>query len=75
MTLETEYVTAAQVRRRFGDCSRATLHRWLRKDLTFPRPVYLYGRHRYWKAAELARWEKRSFRRTRPSMPQQLQRK
>jgi len=34
-----------------------TIHRWLNNpSLNFPRPTY-FGRYRYWKVADLERWE------------------
>jgi len=42
------YLSAAQVRRRYGDISDTSLWRWSRDEkLNFPKPVYINGR-RFW---------------------------
>ena len=52
-------VTAAQVRKRYGDKSQMTLWRWLRDpDLSFPEPIYI-RRLRYWDEAELDAFDDR----------------
>ena len=49
------FLTAPQVRQKFG-VTDMTLSRWLNGgDSRFPRPIYISGR-RYWKAADLARF-------------------
>lgn len=54
-----KFLSARMVRRRYGDISTMSLHRWLtNKDIGFPRPTYL-GRLRFWKLAELIEWESR----------------
>jgi predicted DNA-binding transcriptional regulator AlpA len=59
---DTTYLSAAQVRRRYGGVSDMTLWRWLQDEaLAFPRPRWIQGR-RFWDVADLAAWE-----RTRPS--------
>jgi predicted DNA-binding transcriptional regulator AlpA len=51
------YLTAAQVRARFGGISDMALWRWLHDDeLGFPQPLRIQGR-RFWKAADLTAWE------------------
>jgi predicted DNA-binding transcriptional regulator AlpA len=52
------YLTAAQVRARFGGISDMALWRWLHKEeLGFPQPLRIQGR-RFWKAADLTAWER-----------------
>jgi predicted DNA-binding transcriptional regulator AlpA len=52
------YLTATQVRARYGGVSDMTLWRWLRdKDLCFPKPCRI-NRLRYWKDSELTEWER-----------------
>jgi predicted DNA-binding transcriptional regulator AlpA len=54
----TVYLTAAQVRGRYGNVSEMTLWRWLRDEkLNFPRP-YRVNKRRLWKAGELTAWER-----------------
>jgi predicted DNA-binding transcriptional regulator AlpA len=53
------YLTAAQVRARYGGISDMTLWRWLRNtELGFPKPRRI-NRLRYWKTNDLAEWERR----------------
>src|SRR5258708_4776425 len=47
---------AAQVRKRYGDCSDMWLHRRLHDDSGFPKPVYV-GPVRYWRLSDLLAWE------------------
>jgi len=52
------YLTATQVRARYGGVSDMTLWRWLRdKNLRFPKPCRI-NRLRYWKDSELTEWER-----------------
>jgi predicted DNA-binding transcriptional regulator AlpA len=56
------YLTAAQVRSRYGGVSDMSLWRWLHDEqLGFPKPVWIQNR-RFWKASDLAAWDE-----TRPS--------
>jgi predicted DNA-binding transcriptional regulator AlpA len=51
------YLTAVQVRKRYGDMSEMTLWRWLDDDdMRFPRPLRIH-RLRYWKEHELDAWD------------------
>jgi predicted DNA-binding transcriptional regulator AlpA len=55
---EDVYLTAAQVRSRYGGMSDMCLWRWLRDErLNFPRPLIINGR-RYWRLRELIAWER-----------------
>lgn len=56
MADEQVYLTAMQVRRRYGGRSDMWLFRALQEDPTFPRPIKLRGQ-RYWRLAELVAWE------------------
>ncbi|EKS35388.1 helix-turn-helix transcriptional regulator [Afipia clevelandensis] len=53
---DVEYLTAAQVRARFGGTSRMWLHRRIAKD-DFPAPVTFGGRYRHFKLSEIEAWE------------------
>lgn len=56
------FLTAAQVRRRYGGISAMTLHRWLHApDLDFCQPI-LIGKRRYWKLTDLENFERRRVR-------------
>lgn len=55
-TESPEYLTAAQVRARFGHASRMWLHRRIIRD-GFPAPVLFGGRFRYFKLADIQNWE------------------
>ena len=70
-----EYLTAAQVRERFAGASRMWIHRRLKSD-GFPPPVYFGGRLRYWRAADVAAWERSMIERgvSAPKPPQQIAR-
>jgi hypothetical protein len=53
------FLTAAQVRRRYGGVSDMTLHRWLHDlELDFCQPIII-GRRRYWKLSDLQKFERR----------------
>ena len=49
------FLTAAQVRERYGDVSRMWIYRRT-ADSGFPAPVR-FARFRYWRASDLERWE------------------
>jgi predicted DNA-binding transcriptional regulator AlpA len=56
------FLSARQVRGRYGNRSDMALWRWLRDEkLNFPKPIYI-NQFRYWKLTDLIAWE-----RTRPS--------
>jgi hypothetical protein len=53
------FLSAAQVRRRYGGISAMTLHRWLHDPaLDFCKPIYISAR-RYWKLSDLEEFERR----------------
>jgi predicted DNA-binding transcriptional regulator AlpA len=51
------FLTAVQVRQRYGDASDMWLWRLLRDDSNFPRPIEIRKR-RYWKLSDLIAWER-----------------
>jgi predicted DNA-binding transcriptional regulator AlpA len=51
------YLTAPQVRRRFGDKSDMWLWRLLREEPAFPRPVRIRNQ-RYWRVTDLVAFER-----------------
>ncbi|CAN5167533.1 hypothetical protein BH10PSE10_BH10PSE10_02870 [soil metagenome] len=59
---ESEFLTAAQVRQRYGDASRMWLHRRITRD-EFPKPITFGGRNRFFKVSELEEWERRMIQR------------
>jgi hypothetical protein len=62
MAATTTYLSAAQVRSRYGGISDMTLWRWLQDEqLGFPEPEWI-RRRRFWREDKLSAWE-----RTRPS--------
>jgi hypothetical protein len=53
METDDQMLTAAQVKRRYGNCSDMKIYRWLKKkDLGFPEPILINGR-RYWRLSDL----------------------
>jgi predicted DNA-binding transcriptional regulator AlpA len=54
---EQSYLQAADVRARYGGVSDMWLHRRLKDDSGFPKPVY-FGRLRYWSVSALQAWER-----------------
>ena len=58
MELEDTYkfLTAKQVRARYGGISDMSLWRWLQDDSNFPKPMRVNGR-RFWAVADLEAWE------------------
>ncbi len=54
---EAEFVTAAQLRARYGGVSKMWLERRLESP-EFPRPVHLGTRLRHWRLSEILKWER-----------------
>jgi hypothetical protein len=52
------YLTATQVRRRYGGASTMWLHRRLHDGSGFPLPMRV-GTRRLWRLGELVKWEKK----------------
>lgn len=53
------YLTAAQVRARYGGVSHMWIERLLKRAPDFPRPVTLGGSIlRFWRLSELETWER-----------------
>ena len=59
---QVEYLTAAQVRLRFGNASAMWLHRRIRDD-GFPSPVRFGTQARYFRLSEIIAWEKKMIER------------
>ncbi|NTS33897.1 hypothetical protein HQ945_21795 [Phyllobacterium sp. BT25] len=54
---DERYLTAKQVRARYGDITSVTLYRWSHDEQKgFPKPVKL-SEHNYWRLSELLAWE------------------
>jgi predicted DNA-binding transcriptional regulator AlpA len=54
-----DYLTATQVRQRFGGISDMTLWRWMHDDrLGFPRPAVI-NRRRYFRSADIETFQER----------------
>jgi predicted DNA-binding transcriptional regulator AlpA len=51
------YLTAKQLRGRYGNRSHMWIERRLTEDPNFPRPVY-FGRFRFWALDEIEQWER-----------------
>ena len=51
-----QYLTAGQLRTRYGGRSDMWLDRLMKRDGTFPRPVYI-GRYRYWDLDAIEKYE------------------
>lgn len=58
--MSTVYLTARQLRDRWGGRSHMFIERLLKNDPTFPRPVRLGGAMRFWRLDEIEAWESRS---------------
>lgn len=54
---DSQFLTAAQVRARYGNVSRMWLFRRLEKD-GFPQPILFGGRSRFFRLTELEEWER-----------------
>ena len=63
----TQFLTMAQLRQRWGDCSHMFIERKLKDDPTFPRP-YRLGEgarpHRMWSIDEISAYERSRVSRT-----------
>jgi|NGEPerStandDraft_6_1074524.scaffolds.fasta_scaffold408591_1 predicted DNA-binding transcriptional regulator AlpA len=51
------YITARQLRHRYGDVSHMWIERRIADDPDFPKPVY-FGPRRHWLLAALETWER-----------------
>ena len=57
--MEKRFLTAKQVRHRYGNVSDMTLWRWIRDPkLDFPKPFYI-GKHRFWAEADCDAFDER----------------
>ena len=57
--LNDRYLTATQVRQRYGNASNMWLHRRLHDDSGFPRPDLVVNGRRFWRVSSLIRWERK----------------
>jgi hypothetical protein len=58
-TTDDRFLSARQLRARYGDVTAMTIHRWLHDaELGFPRPKY-FGRLRFWHERDLIALERR----------------
>jgi hypothetical protein len=55
--IDDRYLSARQVRARYGDASAMWLWRRLNDGSRFPQPTVIAGR-RFWKLSELIAWER-----------------
>lgn len=52
------HLSADGVRRRYGGVSDMTIWRWLHdEELKFPAPALVVRRRRFWRIADLEKWE------------------
>jgi hypothetical protein len=54
------------LRQRLGNCSHMQPERLMKRDPTFPKPLYI-GARRYWRLGELRAWEATLSRQREPS--------
>jgi predicted DNA-binding transcriptional regulator AlpA len=52
-----QFLTSAQLRVRYGGRSDMWIDRLMKRDATFPRPVYI-GRYRYWDLGAIEAYER-----------------
>lgn len=50
------FLRSGEVRRRYANASEMWLHRRLRDDSEFPKPIRI-ERYRYWRLSDLQAWE------------------
>jgi hypothetical protein len=53
------YLNSRQVRQRYANASAMWLHRRLKNDPRFPRPI-IVAKRRYWNLASLVAWERQA---------------
>lgn len=69
------FLSARQVRNRFGGISDMALHRWLHDDrIGFPKPIVI-GTRRFWKLEDLQAFEKRCVSRKTNISPKHVSRR
>lgn len=59
MSSTAKFLTARQVRDRFGGISEMTLWRWLNGETAFPKPLTI-NRRRFWKITDVEAFEDRT---------------
>jgi hypothetical protein len=52
-----QFLTSSQLRTRYGGRSDMWLGRMMKRDATFPRPLY-FGRYRFWDLDAIERYER-----------------
>ena len=52
-----QFLTSSQLRIRYGGRSDMWLDRLMKRDVTFPRPIYI-GRYRYWNLDAIEKYER-----------------
>jgi predicted DNA-binding transcriptional regulator AlpA len=52
-----QFLTSSQLRVRYGGRSDMWIGRLMKRDATFPRPVYI-GRYRYWDLDAIEKYER-----------------
>jgi hypothetical protein len=57
------FISARQVRQRYGNVSHMWIERRLAVDPEFPKPIY-FGDRRYWEIVALESWERQAASRT-----------
>jgi hypothetical protein len=63
---DEQLLPTAALRQRLGNCSHMQPERLMKRDPTFPRPLYI-GQRRYWRLAELRAWEAKLSREREPA--------
>jgi predicted DNA-binding transcriptional regulator AlpA len=58
------YLTAAQLRTRYGGVSHMWIERTMARDPTFPRPTTFGSMFRFWRLDEIEAWERASAKRS-----------
>jgi hypothetical protein len=53
------YLNSRQLRQRYGDASAMWVHRRLKNDPRFPRPI-IVAKRRFWKLSALIAWERQA---------------
>jgi predicted DNA-binding transcriptional regulator AlpA len=64
------FLKTAQVRQRYGHCSKMWIERRMR-DSAFPQPVY-FGALRFWRESELLAWERAQIEAPKPRVVREI---
>jgi predicted DNA-binding transcriptional regulator AlpA len=57
LNADRQFLTSGQLRVRYGGRSDMWLDRMMKRDATFPRPVYI-GRYRFWDLGAIEAYER-----------------